>query len=112
MGESCQVVKREKNKGLAVPILTENLSNTIIQALLCFQTQVASLEKVKKVAYRPKGQVITIWTYALPDDATLENIYAIELRLIEMFPDLTFDFTVIFDVDSDIPTGFIPAGIV
>jgi len=117
MRESCQTAERKRNfpKGksseLAVPILTESLSNTIISALLCFQTQIAAIEKVKKVAYRPKGKYITIWTYAPPEDETLTEIYTAEQHLIETYPDLTFDFTVIFDVDSEIPTGFIPASL-
>jgi hypothetical protein len=89
------------------PIISQELSNRITNAVVRFVTLVSKINGVKKIAYKSKGQIITIWTYVDNSDKhLLFEIYNIEQQLIEQHQDITFDFTVIFSSKDPVPTGF------
>jgi len=96
-------------KSISAPIniITQELSEKITNAVLCFFSEVSKIPKVKKIAYRHKGPVVTIWTYIdEPKKETLFKIYSIEQQMIEYFHDITLDFTVIFNSKEAAPTNF------
>lgn len=91
-----------------VSIISEPLHRLILNAVISFRGEITKVQGVKKVAYHPKGKVITIWTFVdRPEDSILNKIYEIEKETIEQFPDLLFDFTVIFNPEATVPTEFI-----
>jgi hypothetical protein len=96
-----------KNFNPAINIITQELSDKITNAVLHFFSKVSKISGVRKIAYRCKGQIITIWTYIdEPKKEILFNIYSIEQQMIENLQDITFDFTVIFSSKEASPTGF------
>lgn len=96
-----------KNINPAVNIITQELSEKITNAVLCFFKEISKISGVKKIAYKPKGQIITVWTFINePKKDILFKIYNIEQRMIERFKDITFDFTVIFNSKETCPTSF------
>lgn len=89
-------------------IITDDLQNLILAALACIRKEIGSLTHVKKIAYSPKGQLLTVWTFVdntNPDN--LRSIYKKEQKIMDSFPDLRFDFTVIFDSDKEPPHNFV-----
>lgn len=98
---------RQRSVDPSINIITEELSNKITQAIIHFFSEVSKIPEVKKIAYKPKGQIVTVWTYIdEPKKKILFNIYNVEQRMIENFQDITFDFTVIFNSKETSPTGF------
>jgi len=96
-----------RNINPAINVITQELSEKITNAVLRFFSEVSKISGVKKIAYRHKGQIITIWTYIdEPKKEILFNIYSIEQQMIERLQDITFDFTVIFSSKETSPTGF------
>lgn len=91
----------------AVNIITQELSEKITNAVLCFYKGISTIAGVKKIAYKPKGQIITIWTFIDdPQKNILFKIYSVEQQVIERFKDITFDFTVIFNSKESFPSSF------
>ena len=90
------------------PIITHDMQKRVIESIACIRERIGSLPNVKKLAYAPKGQLMTIWTYVDKHDPdTLRSIYKEEQYIMETFGDLRFDFTVIFDPKSKAPNSFI-----
>lgn len=88
--------------------MTQDMQTRVIESLSCIRMKIGPLPHVRKIAYSPKGQLITLWTYVdSHDDVTLRAIYKAEQYIMDEFKDLRFDFTVIFDHNSEAPTNFI-----
>ncbi len=90
------------------PIITQDMQTRVIESIACIRGRIGSFPNVKKIAYCPKGQLITVWTYVNKHDPdTLRSIYKEEQYIMDSFEDLRFDFTVIFDPKSKAPNNFI-----
>ncbi|GLI52392.1 hypothetical protein [Thermodesulfovibrio yellowstonii] len=106
MSLSAPISKKEKLNPLITPIVTQDIADRVTNAIIEFISKVARFPEVIKVAYKPKGNIITIWTFIKkPEKNLLFSIYEIEHQIMEKFPELIFDFTVIFK-NSESPTGF------
>ena len=94
--------------GAATPIITEEMWMRVLEAISCIRTGIGQLPHVKKIAYYPKGQLITLWTFVdNHDKEVLRSIYKAEQSIMDTFSDLRFDFTVIFDPRVDAPSNFL-----
>ncbi len=94
--------------GIKAVVITEDLYKQSLVALACIREKIGRIQHVKKVAYSPKGQLITLWTFV--DDHNpniLRSIYKAEEEIMNAFRDLKFDFTVIFDSTAEAPSNFI-----
>ncbi len=86
----------------------DDIFKRVLEALSCIRQELGSLPHVRKIAYSPKGQLLTVWTFV--DDhseETLREIYKKELEIASAFEDLMLDFTVIFDPNADVPANFV-----
>lgn len=91
-----------------VAIITEDLFKRILEATACIREKIGRIPHVRKIAYSTKGQLITLWTFVGSNDqTTLRSIYKAEEEIMDIFKDLRFDFTVIFDHKSEAPKNFI-----
>lgn len=105
--------KSQKSRGASAilkppVIVTEDGYRTTLEAIACIRTHIGKLSHVKKIAYSPQGQLLTVQTFV--DDHTekaLRLIYKEELKISDMFPALLFHFTVIFDPRAEAPSNFI-----
>lgn len=106
--ENKSPIKFKKSSNPAtVSIITQELSDKITNAVLQFFSKTSKISGIKKIAYKHKGQIVTIWTYIdKPEKDILFRIYSIEQQMIENFQNITFDFTVIFNSKELSPTGF------
>lgn len=96
----------KKFETLTTPIVTQDMADKVTNAIMEFMSKVSKISGVTKVVYKPKGNTITIWTYIQKPDKDLQfSVYEIEQQLMEKFPELIFDFTIIFK-GKEIPTGF------
>lgn len=105
--ETLVALKRDKSLNpLITPIITQELADKVTNATIEFISKVSKISGVTKVAYKPKGNIITIWTFINKPDKDLQfSVYEIEQQIIEKYPELVFDFTIIFKGDES-PTGF------
>ncbi|MEM3335881.1 MAG: hypothetical protein QXY47_07610 [Thermoplasmata archaeon] len=99
--ETSVVLKRDRKKvnslnPLITPIMTQELADKVTNATIEFISKVSKISGVTKVAYKPKGNIITIWTFINKPDKDLQfSVYEIEQQIIEKYPELVFDFTII-----------------
>lgn len=94
--------------GIAAVVITEDLFKRTLAALACIRERIGCLSHVVKLAYSPKGQLITLWTFVNDNSAAkLRSIYKAEQEIMKDFSDLRFDFTVILDPKAEAPSQFI-----
>lgn len=62
-----------------------------------FITKISALRQIERVFWRRAGGRIRVWTVIDTPDLEVENkIYDAQLELMDMLPDVHFDFSVIF----------------
>ncbi|MBI5408067.1 MAG: hypothetical protein HZA14_01725 [Nitrospirae bacterium] len=96
------------NAGIVVSsLIPQTLSDCITISIICFIAKVQHLPEIKKIAFKPKGNTVTIWTFIdEPSPKILKKIHSIEMEMMESMNDITFDFTTIFSSKEPSPTGF------
>jgi len=96
----------EKNKPYYFTIVTQETSNKVVKAINDFILKVIIIPTVVKIAYKAEGNIVTIWTFIKkPDNDILLKIHSLEQKIMEKFPDLILDFTVIFG-NKELPEDF------
>ncbi len=71
-------------------------------------SEIGQVSNVNKIAYAQCGQLITVWTFVEnPSPITLKAIYKLEQKIMHNFPDLSFDFSVIFGREQEAPAEFV-----
>jgi phage terminase large subunit-like protein len=76
-------------------------------ALTKFCNSVLSLESVKRVGIKARGESISVWTFAdNPSHDVLAKIYAAELVFRNAIAEIIFDFAVKFEDTATVPPDF------
>ncbi len=76
-------------------------------ALNTFCHAVLSLEGVKRVGFKERGESISVWTFVDdPSHEVLAKIYAAELVFRDAIPDIIFDFSVKYEDTATVPPNF------
>ncbi len=76
-------------------------------ALNTFCHTVLQLPEVKKVAFKERGERISVWTFVdNPSHEVLAKIYAAELAFRDAIPDIIFDFAVKYLDTATVPPNF------
>jgi|WetSurMetagenome_2_1015567.scaffolds.fasta_scaffold00304_12 hypothetical protein len=92
----------------AMNIVSEDLISAILRVILCVKESISKISDIKKIAYTSKGNLVTIWFFTDTHEPTiLKKIYLAERKIRDSFPDMLFDFTVIFDSAEKAPANFI-----
>lgn len=74
-----------------------------------FIRQVSHLPEVVAVCFRQEDNTMHVWTILESPERSVEHqVYAGEMKLMESFPEIVFDFHVIFLSDRDLPTVLPP----
>lgn len=69
-----------------------------------FIRQVSHIPQVNAICSRQEDNVIHIWTIIeAPDKAVEHQVYAAEMKLMESFAEIAFDFHAIFRSGRDLP---------
>lgn len=98
--------KKEPSNPFITPIVTQEIADRVSNATIEFISKVSKIPGVTKIAYKPKGNVVTIWTFINKPDKEIQfSVYEIEQQIMEKYPELIFDFTIIFK-GKESPTGF------
>ncbi|MGO9613408.1 MAG: hypothetical protein ACLPX5_10285 [Dissulfurispiraceae bacterium] len=105
--EKTKIIKQDPETRI-VNVISEEIVRKILHVIACFKEEIRPISKVKKIAYFPKGTLLTFWTFADTDDEkVLRQIYKAEQKTRDMFSDFLFDFTVIFNCKEEAPVNFI-----
>jgi len=105
--EKGKTTKRDPDTKI-VNVVSEDIVRKILSIVSCFKSEIKVISEVNKIAYFPKGMLLTFWTFIDTDDKkVLRQIYKVEQKLRDIFPDFLFDFTVIFNSKETAPVNFI-----
>ncbi len=76
-------------------------------ALTTFCNSILSLESVKRVAIKARGESFSVWTFVdNPLHEILAKIYAAELVFRNTVSDMIFDFAVKYEDTASVPPDF------
>jgi hypothetical protein len=103
--EGAKMMRNPETK--TVNVISEDILRKILYIISCFKEEIRAIPEVSKIAYLPKGTLLTFWTFTDTDDKrVLRQIYKVEQKIRDAFPDFIFDFTVIFDSKEEAPVNF------
>ena len=102
---SSQIAATVTGGGLAWSVLRERAPGSGVEiALSRFAARVAPILDVVAVSHAAEGGVQRLWTFIPRRDKALRRcVYLEEIRLMEEFPDILFDFNVV--ALEDLPHG-------
>ena len=91
--------------------LPTQVSNSIFDSIESrFKDQIASIHAVERIFIQKDGDFFRIWLVIPAMDLAIEDrIYAAQLSFMDRFPDIRFDFTIIFREGKD-PASIQPQG--
>lgn len=105
---SAKILHKLSPQTKTVNIITEDLLRKVLNIIACFKKEIGAIPEVKKISYFPKGTLLTFWTFTDNNNQkVLRKIYKIEQKIRDQFPDILFDFTVIFNPKEDAPVNFV-----
>lgn len=106
-GKVATLPKQNPNKP-TVSVISEDTLRKILHIISCFKKEIRTISDINKIAYYPKGMLVTFWTFIDTDDKQiLRQIYKAEQTIRDEFPEFLFDFNVIFSSKEDAPVNFI-----
>ncbi len=84
-------------------ILPTQVSDSISDSIGSrFKDQIASIHAIERIFIRKDGDFFRIWLVIPAMDLAIEDrIYAAQLSFMDRFPDIRFDFTIIFREGKD-----------
>lgn len=99
---------KRNQKTTTVSIISEDILRKILHIISCFKEENRTIPEIKKIAYYPKGMLVTFWTFIDTDDKkVLRQLYKAEQKIRDDFPEFMFDFNVIFSSKEQAPVNFI-----